>query len=498
MSKQHGPTWTPSPLDYDRVLYEQSPWQFDGQVPQALAPEVERPLAQSLWARLDKDEPRRFQLILGPRRVGKTTCLYQTVRRLLAENVPAQRLWWLRLDHPLLMTVPLDDLLRKVIKYSKATPAEPAFVFLDELTYARDWELWLKTFYDEHWPIHLAGSSSSTAAISKSKRESGVGRWEEQYLAPYLLTEFMHLAGHPMDIPVGATLADTLDASIDQRLNTAHVEPLRDAYMLIGGFPELLVTLVKDLAGEQPDLHTTFLQSQRTLRTDAVERAIYKDIPQVYGVSNPMLLERMLYTLAAQATGVLSPKSICQSLDGLSQPTFDNYLNYLCQSFLVFVLPNYAGSEETIQRRGRKLYFVDGAVRNAALQRGVAPLNDPGEKGLLFENLVAGHLHALSQQSQVRLYHWREGKFEVDLVYDHPTAPIAFEIASSPGHTRAGLKRFVEKFPRYEGNCYMVSPSAVATHPHDSPDMIGTLPLDLLLVAAGAQAEAFQVARLAP
>ena len=203
-----------------------------------------------------------------------------------------------------------------------------------------------------------------------------------------------------------------------------------------------------------------------------------------------MMLERLLYTLAGQITGLLSPQRLCQELDGLSQPTFDRYLSYLERAFLVFTLPNYSGREGSVQRRGRRLYFVDGAVRNAALQRGPGPLTDAEEMGLLYENLVAGHLHALARQTQVRLYHWREGNQEVDLIYDHPEQPIALEVASSPRHSLTGLHRFMERFPRFEGRCYLVSPDPLGMPPGESTGRVGLLPLDLLLLAASRNAEA--------
>ena len=235
------------------------------------------------------------------------------------------------------------------------------------------------------------------------------------------------------------------------------------------------------------DEASLLLQSQRTLRNDAVERAIYKDIPQAFGVDNPLVLERMLYTLAGQVTGILSPNSICQNLGGLSQPTFVRYLSYLERAFLVFTLPNYAGNEASIQKRGRKLYFVDAAVRNAALQRGLAPLSDSDEMGLLIENMAAGHLHALSEQSQARIYHWRDKNDEIDLVYDHPEFPVAFEIASSGSHHRRGINAFVGRFPRFEGKCFLIAPNCQASLPETNWDRIGTLPLDLFLLAVGAR-----------
>lgn len=485
-SKRGGPTWQPSDVDYQRVLFEQNPWVSEGKVPVSLAPPVERPLPALLSGQLLRGEPRRFQLVLGPRRVGKTTCLYQTVRRLLALGVDRRRIWWLRLDHPLLMPLDLGRLLG-VIRDGVADPSEPAFVFLDELTYARDWDLWLKTFHDERWPLRIAGSSSSTAALRERRLESGVGRWEEQYLAPYLFGEFLDLVDSDAPIPMEATLSHTIEAALNARCDVAALPPLRRAFLLTGGFPELLVALGAGDEGE--DEVSTLLRSQRTLRSDAVERAIYKDIPQAFGVDNPMLLERLLYTLAGQVTGLLSPQRLCQELDGLSQPTFDRYLSYLERAFLVFTLPNYSGREGNVQRRGRRLYFVDGAVRNAALQRGVGPLTDAVEMGLLYENLVAGHLHALARQTQVRLYHWRQGNHEVDLIYDHPEQPIAFEIASSTRHPTTGLHRFMEQFPRFEGRCYLVSPDPVCMPPTTASGKVGLLPLDFLLLAVSRQAE---------
>ncbi|MCY4369370.1 MAG: DUF4143 domain-containing protein [bacterium] len=111
---------------------------------------------------------------------------------------------------------------------------------------------------------------------------------------------------------------------------------------------------------------------------------------------------------------------------GISQPTFDRYLSYLEHTFLVFTLPNYSGREATVQKRGRKLYFYDGAVRNAALQRGLAVLDNPTELGLLIENLVAASLQTHALRSGIRLHYWRDGNNEVGLIYAHPTQPLSF------------------------------------------------------------------------
>ena len=487
MRPKHGPTWRPQPPDYGQILSEQNPWWISGQVPAALSRRVERPLSKFLWRRLIENDPRRFQLILGPRRVGKTTGMYQTVGHLLRQGVASTRLCWLRLDHPLLMEVNLGDLARMLMEKANATASQPLYLFLDELTYAKEWDLWLKTFYDEQWPLVVVGTSSATAALRHRRLESGVGRWEEQYLAPYSFGEYLELVGRAVAIPVRDTLWSTIQACGETGVVARTLDEHRRRFLLTGGFPELLLRESRGTTDEA----SLLLESQRTLRSDAVERAIYKDIPQAFGgVENPMMLERVLYTLAGQVTGILSPQALCQGLDGLSRPTFDRYLRYLELAFLVFTLPNYSGSEASRQKRGRKLYFVDAAVRNAALQRGIGPLSDTAEMGLLMEYMAAGHLYAMSQQSQARLYHWRDGNDEVDLVYDRPESPMAFEIGSSVSHHRGGLHAFVARFKRFGGRCFIVAPDAALAMPQQTRDGIGTLPLDLFLLAVSAQAEA--------
>jgi uncharacterized protein len=491
MARKNGPTWQPTDEDFYKIFDEQNPWHVSGSVPDVWAREIERPAAEFLFKRLMTDEPRRFQLILGPRRVGKTTLMYQTVRRLMGAGVPKDRLWWLRLDHPLLLQMPLDQLVRYVIKSveleTRKQPSvnNPVYLFLDELTYAESWDLWLKTFYDESWPIRIAATSSSTAAMRDRLVESGVGRWEEQYLAPYLFSEYLTLMNREVRIPVKDCLANTIRACIEEKIPIDGLAEIRRRFLLVGGFPELL-SLV---GGSDGSDEAILLQSQRILRNDAIERAVYKDIPQAFGIDNPTLLERLLYTLAGQFTGLLSPQNICQGFDGLAQATFTRYLAYLERAFLVFSLSNFSNSEESIQKRGRKLFFVDGAVRNAALQRGIGPLNNPEEMGLLIENMAAGHLHALSSQSGHRLYHWRNKNEEVDLVYDHPEFPMAFELGLSAGHHRKGMNAFLQRFHRYEKGCYVVAGSGANRLPEESMDLIGNINFDLFLLAVGAQAQ---------
>ena len=82
--------WKPRSDDYAAVFRSQNPWQSLGIVPEELAPPTRRPLANVLWRTLLDAGSKRHQIILGPRRVGKTTVMYQTVKQLLEQRMKVE------------------------------------------------------------------------------------------------------------------------------------------------------------------------------------------------------------------------------------------------------------------------------------------------------------------------------------------------------------------------------------------------------------------------
>ena len=424
--------------------------------------------------------------------------MYQTVKRLLADaGLPPARLVWARLDHPRLMQLGLDQIVRHVVDQTGATEAEPVYLFLDELTYAESWDLWLKTFYDDGWPVRIIGTSSSVAALKHGRTESGVGRWTETYLPPFSCGEYLDVAG--VDLPaveVAGDLRDTVEAWIGNAAAiadaglAAELARHRRRYLLLGGFPELLTKPPAAAGvGTGEDEHADLLESQRVLRSDAIERAIYKDIPQVFNMVEPMKLERLLYTAAGQMTGLFSAESLAKEV-GLSSQTVERHVAYLTRSYMIFLLTSYSGSESKVQRRGRKLCFADGAVRNAALQRGLTPLNDPAEMGLLLENALAAHLHALTQNDGNRLHHWREGRREVDFIYAHPDRPLAFEVTAAAASRLDHVQYLQGGDARFTGAAYLVAPGVRPSLPSANLDGVGRLPFDWLLLLLSAQSAA--------
>ena len=487
-------TWTSSEADYAQALLSQNPWVGSGRVPETFAPPVRRPLVEHLSRALLTGSS-RFQVIMGPRRVGKTVTMHQTIAQLLADGIQPNRLWFLRLDHPLLMDHDLGFWAKFAITESRASVAEPVYLFLDEINYAKQWDKWLKTFFDERWPVRIVATSSSAAALRDRTVESGIGRWSEQFLMPYSFSEFVALRGERTALPAAAgDLFSTLTAVIEARPDIGSAAELLKPFLLVGGFPELLSALTLD---DEGDVREALFRSQQVLRSEAVQRVTGMDLPQALDIRNPQLLERLLYILAGQMCGLVNIAELSRQVE-LARPTVQQYVAHLEQAYLIFSLNNFSNNEAAVQRKARKIFFVDGAVRNAALQRGVAPLEDPGEWGYLIENTAAAHLFAMSMQTGGRLYHWRDDQLEVDLVYSDGASSMAFEIASGQSHNQRGLRAIAERYPNLRNRCFMVHASGPKIYERPSADNggIGRLPLDAFLLAVGAQSQAGMAAKM--
>ena len=235
-----------------------NPWHETGEIGRDRVPPVERRLAQLLWRRLLGEGLRRYQMIQGPRRVGKSTVLQQTIRRLLASGVEPGRIWWLQMDHPDIKRHDLRAAMEHVIAVSGAAAERPTYVMIDEVARAEQWPLWLKTFYDDSWPVEILATASSIEKLRGARMESGIGRWDEQCLLPCSFSEFIELCPLPSqhtppERPATTErLSETIEALAPAAYASRELDEARDILMLIGGWPDLLLQARAELDALAP------------------------------------------------------------------------------------------------------------------------------------------------------------------------------------------------------------------------------------------------------
>jgi len=417
------------------VLRAQNEWWMSGKVPPALLKDVRR---KEYYKAFELMEDERILGIIGPRRTGKTTILYQLIDALL-EDVDPKRVMFFSADDPALLPYK-DNLFEDIIKVYyedilvESRRGEKVYIFIDEIHFLNGWELWLKKYFDMKYNIKFIISSSSVMHISKRSQESLVGRIFEVLLLPLSFGDYATLCGNS----VMPTFYRNID--LGSIATASHIELLRyeeeakillNRYLLYGGFPEAIY-------------NENILLWQEKLISDVLRKVLYRDIAQLYNVRIPSKLEELFVNIAANTSETFSYSSLSRNL-GISIEAVINYISYLEASYLIGELKLYSKTAEKSQRANRKYFIMDCGLRNAVMRlTSVATENT----GLLVESLIQKHVYVYANARGMSVSYFRE-RGEVDIVLHSRDTVIPIEVKYQSSISRTDYKNlisFMEKF----------------------------------------------------
>ena len=188
---------------------------------------------------------RRFAVLSGARRVGKTTIMYQMIDNLIDEGVSPKNILYVSFDNPIVKLVNVETVLSI---YESLYPIEGTkYIFLDEIQYTDNWELWMKVIYDSRKDIRLTATGSASPILEKGATDSGTGRWSVLKIPTMSFYEYCRLL--QLEEPI---LPDSLKLTKLVKMSNAELGDLMDRfapleghfnrYLMIGGFPELVLS----------------------------------------------------------------------------------------------------------------------------------------------------------------------------------------------------------------------------------------------------------------
>ena len=146
------------PLHY---LQEVNEWWTNGSVNPLLLQKLHRDEFNELAELLESE---RITAVIGPRRVGKTTLMYQLIDHLLDTGIKKEHILFASMDDPLKTII--DEYLEKIVK-KPIRDIEKIYIFIDEIHFLPDWNLWLKRYFDLKYNIKFIISSSSATHLLK-------------------------------------------------------------------------------------------------------------------------------------------------------------------------------------------------------------------------------------------------------------------------------------------------------------------------------------------
>lgn len=379
-----------------RTLEEFNPWWLSSSVDAELA----LPFKRDLYAIVEKSLEKRFMLALvGLRRVGKTTLLYQLIEKLLADAVPPTNIFFFSFDE----TAP--SLSAVINAYQEAHHKEfrqqRTYFFFDEVQKCRNWENEIKKYYDLYPKMKFILSGSESLFIRKKTKENLAGRIFEFFLEPFNFKEYLTIKGIPPK-----------EWSYETR-----IKPLFHEYALKGGFPETFSL-------------ETDKKFKEYVRSLVVDKIIYKDIPRLFRIDDPEFLLTLLELICSNPGMDVDYQSWSQQL-GKDRRVIKDYLFYLKESFLIRMLGNYRKGRMATLRKKKRVYPTDTAL--IYLYRSQ---QDAAFFGKVVETVVANKLHAA--------LFWKNGH-DVDFVDDKLPIEVKYQEQITAEDLK-GIREFMKKF----------------------------------------------------
>jgi len=334
---------------------------------------------------------RRAVVLLGPRRVGKTILIRHLIADLVSRGIPATRIAYVEMDHPLLHGQSLESLVQQI---EQAAPGGQGsrYLFFDEVQSQKDWEKHLKPLVDHRPDLRILVSGSAAAALKRQSTESGAGRFTDFLLPPLTFSEYLVLRPERAAIREEQPNLYALDDMT--LLNQQFVD-----YVNYGGYPELALSL------------TVRSNPERFVKSDIVDKVLLRDLPQLYGIKDIQELNSLFTLLAFNTAEEVSLEQLSQR-SGVGKQTIQKYIEYLEAAFLIKRVFRVDQDGRRYQReRQFKIYLTNSAMFTGLFG---ARRQDEPEFGHLVETaLFSQRFHEGARLNYAR---WGNDDNEVDLV----------------------------------------------------------------------------------
>jgi uncharacterized protein len=344
---------------------------------------------------LETGVPRRLQIesvrgkaavCIGVRRAGKSTYLFQIIRRLLEEGVSRQNILYLNFFDDRLHTLRQENLGLIPEAYYALFPnkknSEMVYCFFDEIQSVPGWEPFVdRLMRTEKCQIHITGSSAKMLAKEIATQMRGRAlSWE---MFPFSFREFLDYKAIEQEDPL----------STRKRLI---VQNAFEEYWETGGFPEVLgLSRRLRIKIHQEYFHTI----------------LFRDLVERHDISHPKAVTDVAHKLMDNTASLYSINSLTGYLKSLGhkapKAAVSEYVEWFEDAYFLFTVKIFDSSAARRDSNPKRIYCIDHALVTSVAS-GILV-----NSGHLLENLVFMALRRL--YPKIYYYKTKNGR-EVDFI----------------------------------------------------------------------------------
>lgn len=364
--------------------------------------------------------------VIGLRRTGKTTLVFQAIDYLLTQGTPPEQILYVLMEDVANDVKTIDELISKYRDIADVNMDKETYIFIDEIHLMKNWQMQLKSYYESGKKIKFIVSSSSSTLLYKDAVESLVGRIQFISVAPLSLGEFLDFHGIKIEMePEAGSLGFEPLKKSYLKLHSEEMLRIFKEYMNVGGYPEWFEIKNMD-------------RWKKTLAEEYLALILFRDVVRVFRARDPVLLESLTRYAALNSSSRMNYSKLASEM-GSDIETVKLYLNYLATAGLIQI-SNYYTRGKTESRKEKKMYFGEAGMMNALY---------PIDEGKTVETLVAINLlHAIRRSKHIfeNLFYWKN-KYEVDCVFESKGSLLPVEVKYREDPSRIeGLLEFMGEY----------------------------------------------------
>ena len=338
---------------------------------------IERFYENEVYKYIDKG---KVLVVLGPRRVGKTSLLNRVKRKFKG------KIFYGAGDDMVLNQL-LNSLdLEKLRQYFQGYD----FILIDEAKRVKNIGLALKLMIDNFEKVNIIVSGSSSFKLFSKIGEPLTGRYRLFLLFPVSMLELKNQYGN------------------------SHIINNLENFLIYGTYPEVLTC--------------ESLKEKKEILVALRDSYLFKDILELDNIRNSDKLGDLLRLLAFQIGKEVSLNELSNNL-GLAKQTVARYLDLFEKMFIIRKVRGFSRNLRSEITKTARYYFLDNGIRNSLIMN-FNSLSFRDDIGMLWENFLFSERLKYITYKKIfsNIYFWRtHTKKEIDYIEERDGKLFGYE-----------------------------------------------------------------------